>query len=538
MPLSAEQFVIYFNVKICNSASLLFHLQNITDIYIQKTKHIVTDMKELKVFIAGSKELKQERNGIKIVSNDLSSIYSSRGIHITAHSYEHFDEDQDSYNDFIVNKADIVIFILDGFIGQKTEEEFMKAAAALNATGRPEMMIFMREYDNASITPGIARVQGLIMGCLGNGKYHVDYSSLDDLKAKAKERIMRYIDKLGTGEKTEKAHGGTQQCIPEYKEKRKNSRLLSGLVAALTAIVVFFGWQKLNEQPLLIFTGGGSVVDYIKDISGGEVNIKDYGEALYINLPSGNAWTMLVEEAVRKNEDNERPFVSVVLSADKIDSVHIDYKVQNIKQDACIVGYFMGHDSLAVYIENSLAKAHGIDESDTELDAGKLAYIISHTAKNRETARLFTTNISSGTLRMYQRVIKDVDSTINLEKMLDKEISHPYYQDSSSDYIYALETGTRMPYMILGSEHYYPRLAENYRKLHISADGKIQMKEMYIYFVAYKNGEKNHCHIAPEITELLEKIGAERNMKPEVWKEVSEGRLRKPGGHTIFYLNK
>ena len=74
-------------------------------------------MSELKIFIAGSKDLKLERNGIKIIANDLSSLYSSRGIHITAHSYEHFDENQDSYNRFIVNEADIVIFILDGYIG-------------------------------------------------------------------------------------------------------------------------------------------------------------------------------------------------------------------------------------------------------------------------------------------------------------------------------------------------------------------------------------------------------------------------------------
>ena len=45
-------------------------------------------MAELKIFIAGSKELKTERNGIKIIANDLSSLYSSRGIHITANSYE------------------------------------------------------------------------------------------------------------------------------------------------------------------------------------------------------------------------------------------------------------------------------------------------------------------------------------------------------------------------------------------------------------------------------------------------------------------
>ena len=127
-------------------------------------------MAELKIFIAGSKELKTERNGIKIIANDLSSLYSSRGIHITANSYEHFDENQDSYNRFIVEEADIVVFILDGYIGSKTEEEFIAATKSLNEKNHPDIMIFIREYDGEAITPNIARIQGLIAGCLGNFK--------------------------------------------------------------------------------------------------------------------------------------------------------------------------------------------------------------------------------------------------------------------------------------------------------------------------------------------------------------------------------
>ena len=57
--------------------------------------------KIIKIFIAGAKELKQERNCIKVLANDLSSKYESRGMHIIAHSYEHFDDNQKSYNDYI-----------------------------------------------------------------------------------------------------------------------------------------------------------------------------------------------------------------------------------------------------------------------------------------------------------------------------------------------------------------------------------------------------------------------------------------------------
>lgn len=516
-------------------------------------------MAELKIFIAGSKSLKQERNDIKVIANDLSSFYSSQGIHIIAHSYEQFGNDQDIYNKFIVNDADIVMFILDNRIGPKTEEELLAAAKAFRKDGRPEIQVFVREFDEKNITPDIAHVQGLMKGCFGDGKYHIDYSDLNDLKMNAKDCIVKYIENhkvvLAANRSSAPAdepvlHKGKPVTAPVVRSGAvcKRGMLFSSLLTAAVVLLAVLGWNRFASEPMLIFTGGGSVVDYMKDITGGRVDVKDYGNSLYINLPSGNAWTMLIEEAVRKNEDNERPFVSVVLSADRIDPSTIEYKVQNIKQDACIVGYFMGHDSLAVYIENKLVSSQGLLETDAELDAGKLASIIRYVTENPDSARLFTTNIASGTLRMYQRVVGSVDSLIDLDELLGEEISYPFYQDSSSDYLCALDGRDKCPFIILGSEHYYPsnlRAAdcnfsktEDVRKFYVRSNGGLQMKEMYIYFVTYMNGDKNYCSLDPQIIEFLKELGAREKLGERVWSEVQSGRIKKPGGVSMFYLNK
>lgn len=517
-------------------------------------------MAELKIFIAGSKELKAERNGIKIIANDLSSLYGSKGIHLTAHSYEHFDEDQDSYNRFITQEADIVIFILDGYIGSKTEEEFVAATNSFHDNKRPEIMIFMREYDGKSLTPDIARVQGLIMGSLGSGKYHVDYSSLDDLKAKAKERIMRYINKCeaelennsgktahvnGVGCKDSLADGGTAGKATLMRRILYGSSLLVMLV-----LLVFFGWNYFagntqqgvkDGQAMLVFSGGGSVADYIRNMTDGAVDVKRYDGSIYINLPSGSAWTLLLEEAVRWNEERMQPFASVVLSADRIDSVQIDYKVQNIRSQACITGYFLGHDTLAVFVEKDFAVSYGLlggDGKENLISAKEFADLIKYVKDNKDNVRLYTTNKSSGTLRKFQRVVDCIRDDVNFDDMLDKEESHPFYQDSSSDYLYMLNGEVRRPFIMLGSENYYARKAGNYCKFNIYSDDKVVAKEMYIYFMAYRNLADDEYYFSPGVLELLKELGAHETLPADVWKMLSECRLPDRRGHMIFYLNK
>lgn len=512
-------------------------------------------MSELKIFIAGSKDLKLERNGIKIIANDLSSLYSSRGIHITAHSYEHFDENQDSYNRFIVNEADIVIFILDGYIGAKTEEEFVTATKSLHQDNHPDVMVFMHEYDGKSLTPDVARIQGLIMGCLGNGKYHVDYSSLDDLKAKAKERIMRYVDKH-VGLLSEHPVG-TKRSILSGKQGGSVSafwkRVSIGLsfVTVMLAVMLWLSWStsrpeqspiEETEESMLVFSGGGSVIDYIKNMNEDSLDVKQFENSIYINLPSGSAWALLFEEAVRLNEEKRQPYVSIVLSADKLDIAQMDYRAKYFSDHFCVAGLFLGYDTLAVYVENELAEAQGLQCTGKEpgkLTAKRFVELVSYTRRNPDEVLLFTTNKSSGTLRMYQRVINAAGDSLNFDSMLDNGESFPFYQNSSSDYLRTRDGKERCSkkYIMLGSESFYSRKVSDYSKFHLYSGGDVQKKEMYIYFMAYKNQEDEFC-FSPHVLRFLEKLGAEKILSPETWSVLSECRLPDRLGNTVFYLNK
>ena len=156
-------------------------------------------MKSINIFVAGAKRLQQERTCINSLANKLSSKYQSRDISIIAKSFEDFKDDQNEYNIFIKETADIVIFLIDGYLGDKTKDEFITATDSLSKTQRPEVIVFMRDYGQ-NITPELKDAKDFVTDKLKN-RYYVEYKKgndgdLSDLKYKIQDRLLRYIDKI------------------------------------------------------------------------------------------------------------------------------------------------------------------------------------------------------------------------------------------------------------------------------------------------------------------------------------------------------
>lgn len=104
--------------------------------------------KELKVFIAGSLALEHVRDAVRSALMNVSFKYEKMGLALKSLTFENFDnsicEDgrQMDYNDFIKNKADFVIFILDGDIHDKTLEEFEYAIDGFRTFKRPKIFVY------------------------------------------------------------------------------------------------------------------------------------------------------------------------------------------------------------------------------------------------------------------------------------------------------------------------------------------------------------------------------------------------------------
>lgn len=153
-------------------------------------------MKKIRIFIAGPKALEGERNALKALAHDLNTEYEDRSAHIQVKikSYENFKDNQQEYNKFIEQEADLVIFVLEGKVGDKTREEFVKAATSYQEKQTPEIILFIRASD-ANSNESLDEIKNLVKTYLGD-HYSEDYTSYADLKAKAKHRIDQYATSL------------------------------------------------------------------------------------------------------------------------------------------------------------------------------------------------------------------------------------------------------------------------------------------------------------------------------------------------------
>ncbi|MBQ9187287.1 MAG: hypothetical protein IJ144_05630 [Prevotella sp.] len=497
-------------------------------------------MKKIKIFVAGSKNLVQERNYIKILANDLNSVYNSSDVMITIHSYEHFNDKQDEYNRFIENDADMVIFILDGRIGEKTKEEFLKATEALNRESRPEVIVFLHDFTEE--TADIGRIQGLIHGRLGD-KYYVDYSNLEDLRTKARERIVRFIDKSKNTKDTLSA----EQKPGDHKIKEHHSRLKALILLmsiAIVALCIGLCWNLSKSSDLLIFAGGGSVKNYIESTKG--IDIAEYPHSVYANLASGSAWALLTEEANRYQEDGgkgQEHFSSICLSADNIDSTFINEKTKGVFANARIIRYNLGSDPLVVYVHNKILQEKHIPMESVSISVDSLRSLIKFALTEKNRVRLFTTSKTSGTLRLYQSCFNTTDS-INFEQLLDSSRSYLFYKKSTSAYINALDIpNDNQPYIILGSQYYYPQTIDTekekqYRALYVKNGEENVSKPMNIYFVGkYNAAEADFCTIKKPVIQFLKDIHADENIDKDTWRELIKGRKKTEGGDLILKLN-
>lgn len=149
-------------------------------------------MQVISIFIAGAKSLKEQRLGMKALTNDLNARYAHKGwdVSLNMNSYENFGEKQSDYNDFITNKADVVIFVLKDRIGQKTEDEYLLATNANKLNGHPEVITFLHVFEER--THEIDHIEQLVNSA--TDRYYVDYKNTEDLIAKAKDRINSFVE--------------------------------------------------------------------------------------------------------------------------------------------------------------------------------------------------------------------------------------------------------------------------------------------------------------------------------------------------------
>lgn len=120
--------------------------------------------------------------------------WSKRKYTIFAKTYEdfpgkaHVGGQQKLYNAFIKDEADIVIFILDGQIGEKTREEFNLAMESFSKKNHPQIYVFARM--GAESNSGLKEIREDFNKY---EQYWIDYTDLRSLKLEFRSQLNDYL---------------------------------------------------------------------------------------------------------------------------------------------------------------------------------------------------------------------------------------------------------------------------------------------------------------------------------------------------------
>lgn len=139
--------------------------------------------KLIKCFIAGSKSLQRERDGLRATMSGMYNKWMNFDFKILSFTFEDFDKkvviggQQKLYNSFIEKDADWALFIIDKGIGDKTHEEYKIAMDSYINNGRPNIVIFgkLGISDMSELSIIKEEVEKY-------GQYWVDYSDIEHLK--------------------------------------------------------------------------------------------------------------------------------------------------------------------------------------------------------------------------------------------------------------------------------------------------------------------------------------------------------------------
>ena len=180
----------------------------------------------LKIFVAGSKELKNERTVCRSVCNVLQNQWGT----ILTKTYEDFPEvlsiegHQKEYNRFICESADVVIFIFSGIVGDITLDEFKCAWESFQGNRHPEILVYIDKNNNAR-TEAVDKLKSELSAM---GQYYIEYLNLEDLENLVDKHLTKLL---------------VRKYKPAKPSDNKLLRLLtaSGIVLAVWMLLVLIG---------------------------------------------------------------------------------------------------------------------------------------------------------------------------------------------------------------------------------------------------------------------------------------------------------
>lgn len=469
----------------------------------------------LTIFVSGAKCLREHRTRLKALANNMNAENRLKGkkISLNMFSYMNLGDNQNDYNDFIENQADIVLYIIEDHIGDKTRDEFILASKTFKKTGTPRMYVFIKEHETK--TPKIKEAEQLVNEYCDS--YYIEYSNLEDLETKVKDRLNQEISKME--EKTSKS------------PKKTIRALWIGLTMSFLAIILLlFGLVGKNDVTMIL-VGGGSALNCLMEYE----EVRDgYIIADVINLPvpTKASWPLVSGEFLHqhalRNSNHGKLFYPISLSAmeaSEDDFLMMANKDQFISK-CSVLGIHLGDDTLTIYVKNTYQNP--LIDGKTSITTSELAALIRKVVGTNLT--FFTTDEGSGTLTYYKRFIEPWG--VDLSKSALGSQVERFSDQTPKSKIRKDDT----PYIMFGSRYYVAKEvyeSGDCRAIAITQeDGTAISKPIYLYFAGYNTDNGTSYQIPRKMTTLLKQIN------PEFGKIIKNNKLPRDNESVIVYIDQ
>ena len=212
------------------------------------------------------------------------------------------------------------------------------------------------------------------------------------------------------------------------------------------------------------------------------------------------------------------------MEANESDFLKMSNRSQFLEKGS-VLSYYLGDDDLTMYVKKTY-KHELIDGKDSIGVETLAAFLKSISEQN---VMIFTTEVGSGTLTNYQRILTPYDIIVSKE-VLGEHVDK-FTDLTPKSKIRRDET----PYIMLGSHYYVAR--EVYDEgdcrpiIVLDEDGKTVTKTNYLYFAGYNDDDGSTFWIPDAMVDLLNKID------PRFGKIVKNNRIPRNNETVIVSLN-
>jgi internalin A len=166
----------------------------------KKTKE-KADLKAIKIFLASSAELRDDRNEFDLYFRQQNDHLKEEGIYLQIVRWEHFLDAmsktrlQDEYNQAL-RDCDIVVSLFKTKVGKFTEEEFDVAWAAFKANDKPKIFTFFREFqmtnaERRAMKNDLDSLDRFEQKLTDLGHFHTKYKDAEHLKRQFRDQLTQ-----------------------------------------------------------------------------------------------------------------------------------------------------------------------------------------------------------------------------------------------------------------------------------------------------------------------------------------------------------